>query len=73
MHKLYGASAHIGAVSLAKKCDYGQSLSIDNDNEIHKTHKAILIEYKRVNDFLSSTENHKELDLRYDGSVTKFN
>lgn len=54
VHKLYGASAHIGAVSLAKKCDYGQSLPLDDYNEIHKTHKAILIEYKRVNDFFES-------------------
>ena len=51
VHKLYGASSHIGAKSLAKICDEGQGLHIDDVTKIHEIHKLILIEYKRINEF----------------------
>ena len=63
-HKLYGASAHIGADELAEKCDEGQSLSVKSETEkqarIEQIHNSILEKYYAVKTVLEQRK-HKSL------------
>lgn len=51
VHKIYGASCHVGAQKFAQLCDEAQALDTDNVSDMHSYHKQILIEYKRLNEF----------------------
>lgn len=57
VHKLYGSSSNVGANALAAVCDEGQLLCEKQDiQKIHETHKHILIEYKRVCEYLAERQ-----------------
>ena len=52
MHKIYGASSHIGANALAEICDQGQSLFPERKDKIPEFHRAVIREYRRVHEVL---------------------
>lgn len=53
-HKLYGACAHIGAMSMAEACDKAQSISEDEVSLMPELHQSILQEYEKVMSVLQS-------------------
>jgi len=52
VHKIYGASSHIGANALADVCDEGQSLFPERADKIPELHQAVIREYQRVHEVL---------------------
>lgn len=52
VHKIYGASSHIGANALAEICDQGQSLFPERKDKIPEFHRAVIREYRRVHEVL---------------------
>lgn len=52
VHKIYGASSHIGANALASVCDEGQSLFPKRKDKIPELHQAVIREYQRVHEVL---------------------
>lgn len=50
VHKIYGASAHVGAISLSDICNEGQNLKSDQGEKINGIHRMIINEYHRISE-----------------------